>query len=181
MDIQERRKFYQSIYFYELDMRDKIYMKSRLPVAILVVMIPVNIFLIKGIYTASGFVFSFSWFLGVLSLLLLGRLMYYIHRGIVGWEYSVVPLEKIEEYFDALKTHYEEYYKTYYKEHSIPTDKQEPIKIARRTFEKNLVEQFLEFSLTNQRNNQERSACITRFFKLLPFYFLVLVILYFIS
>ena len=72
MNITEKRKFYERVYFYELDKREQIYVRLRLPIAILTFMVPINFFLVTEVLEWKRFMtFGMSEVFTFISLFIL--------------------------------------------------------------------------------------------------------------
>ena len=174
MDIVERKKLYEKVYFYELDRRENIYIKLRLPVSILTFMAPVNFFLISKLLDLDlmslGAV-AITIAIAISSIFILGYLSYCIYRVLTGWEYHVIALEDFEKHYDTLVKYYKEYYS---KDHN----EQELELMAKEIFEKNLVQQLVKYAVHNRNINLARGNYIIKFIEMLPFYLLLLTLLY---
>lgn len=169
MNIQERRKFYENAYFYELDKQDKIYMRLRLPVTILVFVGPVHFFLIKEVFARAGFTFNTYSVLSMLSVIAFVYLLYCVCNGLRSRIYCRMPLDVLEEHCYQLKKYYEQY----------PNGTK-----AEDIFEENFVKEIIEATERNLNANQKRMSYIVKYFYVLPIYLFFLIItavLYFFS
>ena len=170
MDITERKKFYEKVYFHELDSRDRIHMKIRLPVTVLTFMGSINFFLITKVF-ALGSELSIKLVIPsiftILSILIFIYLVRCIYQVLIGWEYHKVSLKGFEGYYNQLTEHYKKYY-----------DEQKLASIVKETFEKSLAQQLMKYADHNLNINLAREAYLVRFIKILPFYSFVLILLY---
>ncbi|MBC6414514.1 MAG: hypothetical protein GDA45_06510 [Chromatiales bacterium] len=173
MDIKERREFYEKVYFYELDKPEKLYARLRLPLAILIFIIPINFFLISEVITSisDGSIISVVLIISISSLLILLYLLYCIYRMLTGWTYYEVSLKDFDEHYGRLI----EYYKKWSDE---DRDKQKAELMARETFEKDLTQQLVECTNHNQNLNLVRSAYIIKLIKILPYYTIFIALSY---
>ena len=175
MDITERKKFYEKVYFYELDRRDQIYMKLRLPITVLTFTASVNFFLITKLLASYIASHSTANIIGIaailLSILILIYLLRCIYRVLIGWVYNEISLQDFEKYYDKLVEHYESY-------DSENHNEQEAKLMAEEIIEKTLTRQLVEYAHHNRKINLARGNYIVKFIKALPFYLLLLALLY---
>ena len=174
MNITERKKFYEKLYFYELDSRDKIYMKIRLPITILTFMASINFFLIAKVFVLGSELsikLVMPSMFTILSVLILIYLLHCIYQALIGRTYHEVSFKDFEKYYNQLTEYYKKYYGKDY-------DEQKLALMADETFEKNLAQQLMEYADHNRNVNVERGGYLMRFIKILPFYSFVLILLY---
>ena len=168
MDITERRKFYERVYFFELDKRERIYTRLKLPITVLTYMASINFFLITEAITLifkNFVIFNMPNAFIVISLYVLIRLSHCIYKVLSGWIYNEVSPKDFDEYYDKLI----EYYKKYF---------DEDLSKVGKTLEKNLTRQLMEYANHNQNINLKRNAYIVKFIEILPYYSVVLVLFY---
>ena len=176
MDIKERKKFYEKVYFYELDRRDQIYGKLRLPITVLTFTTSVNFFLVTKLlvsyidpYNATNFILGAAVIL--LSISILTYLLHCIYRVLVGWEYNEVSLKDFEEYYDKLAEHYKKYNRENLNEQELKL-------MTEETFEKTLTQQLVECTDHNHKINIAKGNYILNFIEALPAYLFFLALLY---
>ena len=160
MDITEKRKFYERVYFFELDKRERIYTRLKLSITVLIFMASINFFLITEAITLilkmpyTFIVISLFVFIIVISLCILIYLWHCIYKAFSGWTYHEVSPKDFDEYFD------------------------EDLSKAEETFEKNLTRWLMKCADHNHNINLERNAYIVRFIRILPYYPAVLALFY---
>ena len=179
MDIKERKKFYEKVYFYELDRRDRIYTKLRLPITILTFMGSVNFFLITkllvsyiGPYNAINIILGITVIL--LSISMFIYLLRCIYHVLVGWVYHEVSLKDFEEYYDKLAEHYKKY-------NSENLNEQKLKLMIEEIFEKTLTQQLVRCTYHNHKVNIAKGKYILNFIEALPAYLFFLALLYAVS
>ncbi len=174
MDRTEKRKFYEKVYFYELEKREQIYVRLKLPIAILTFMVPINFFLIgKAVAFAweQSMIISIPSAFMIISSSILVYLLYCIYKVLTKWIYYEVSLKGFDEYYDRLT----EYYK---KDLDKYRNKQELELTVREIFEKDLTQQFMKYADYNHNINLARNAYIVRFIEVLPSYSIVITLFY---
>ena len=171
MDITERRKFYERVYFFELDKRERIYTRLKLSITVLIFMASINFFLITEAITLifkmpyTFIVISLFVFIIVISLCILIYLSHCIYKAFSGWTYHEVSPKDFDEYYGRLIEHYKEHFDG-------------DLSKAGEALEKNLTQQLMECADHNHNINLERNAYIIRFIRILPFYPVVLALFY---
>ena len=174
MNRTEKRKFYEKVYFYELEKREQIYSRLKLPIAILTFMAPVNFFLIgKAVAFAwqQSVIISIPNALTIVSLSILIYLSYCVYKVLNKQTYHEVSLRSFDEYYDRLM-------KCRKKDFDQGQNKQDLELTVREILEKNLTQQFMKYTDYNRNINLARIAYIVRFIQVLPSYSIVIALFY---
>ena len=171
MDITERQKFYEKVYFHELDQREKIYAKPNLLVLSLTSMAAINAVLIVIIFDLGSEASLMSIVLGIFSVLILICLLYCIYRALTGWVYHKIPLKGFEKHHNEMIEYYKEYYSEDHNEQKLEL-------MAKETFQENLTQQLMVCADHNSKINQKRNTYIIWFTQILLLYLAVLASLY---
>ena len=174
MNLKEKRKFYEKVYFFELDKRENIYTKLRLPIAILTFIGSFNLFLITETIPSISekfIILSVSNVFMVSSSFILIYLGYCIYNVLTDWTYHEVSPKDFDEHYDKLIRYYQ-------KDSGEEQDEQKSELIVREPFEKDLTRQLMECANYNHNINIERNAYIVRFIEVLPLYLVVLALFY---
>ena len=179
MYMTEKREFYERVYFHELNKQAQIYEKLRLPIAILILIVPVHFFAISEIWNNIKSVIDISDLynkimsdlftvivlpsLAVITIAILFFLVRFIYKALTTWTYYEASLEEFNEYYDRLINYYREY----------SNENQDPQKLELlvvETFEKDLTEQLMKCENHNREVNMARNAYIKYFMQTLPLY-----------
>lgn len=111
MDKKELIKFYEKLYFHEIEYRDKITARLQLPLAIYISFLSLFGFMVRNInFTCKiGYLTLFIFLLIVSSVLLIFGIFYFI-KAFYGHTYEFLPTaNKTEEYRKQLDLTYEDY------------------------------------------------------------------------
>ncbi len=174
MDRTEKRKFYEKVYFYELEKREQIYSRLKLPIAILTFMAPINFFLIgkaAALAWQQSIIISILNALIIVSLSILIYLSYCIYKVLTKWTYHEVSLRGFDEYYDRL-------IECCKRDFDQGRNKQDLELTVKKILEKNLTKQFMKYTDYNHNINVVRNAYIVRFIQVLPSYSIVIALFY---
>ena len=174
MDRTEKRKFYEKVYFYELEKREQIYARLKLPIAILTFMVPINFFLIgkaAAFAWQQSIIISIPNALIIISLSILIYLSYCVYKVLNKWTYHEVSLKSFDEYYDRLMEFRKRDFDQDRNKHDLELT-------VRKIFEKNLTQQFMKYTDYNHNINLARIAYIVRFIEVLPSYSIIIALFY---
>jgi hypothetical protein len=111
MDKKELFKFYEKLYFHEIEYRDKITARLQLPLAIYISFLSLLGFMVRNINFAckNGYLILFGFFFIASSALLVVGIIYFI-KAFYGHTYEFIPTANATEaYRKKLDSTYEEY------------------------------------------------------------------------
>lgn len=138
-------KFYEKLYFHEIEMREKLNDRIQIYLAIIAVLFSLIAFILKNVTKLefAGTGFSFIIILAV-DIIFLFIAIYYFIRSWYNYEYAFLPsANDTEEYRNLLI----ETYKGYNQAESL----------VENTLKEYIYKYYAECSSTNTRNNDQRS------------------------
>lgn len=137
---------YEKLYFNEIEMREKLYARSQLPLAVLVVLVGLVIYVFKNMslnqYDTLSLIF-FTFFLAALVALVFA--VYCFVRSWHGYKYKFLPsTSELEAYRKKIYNLYSPY--------------PERETWVSETMQDTLIEYYTDYTAVNEVNNEKRSA-----------------------
>lgn len=147
MDINSRRELYEKIYYYELDQREKLESRLKIPMTIFAIEFSMALFLFNKIIVIKNFSpDEFFWVIytgGCVSLIIS---IFFFIKSWYGYKYKLIPTSiDIENYYRDTKEHY----------YKIDTDKFESW--TNEAFQEYLLESYRNYGAYNTINNDRKS------------------------
>lgn len=145
MNTNELSKFYEKLYFHEIDMREHLTSRLQIPLAILVVLIGFLAYMLKNL-SYETWTLPFSLFVAfyVLSIIFTLLALIFLVKSWIGFEYSFLPSAKETEGYrnDLIET-----YKGF----------EESSQLVDKYLGRYLYDYFVDCSSINTANNDKRS------------------------
>lgn len=152
MNLEERIDFYEKLYFHELDVKEKLDSKLKMPLTIFAVVFTMAIFLLNQIFVEKSFIASaIFWLSYTTGWFSLGFSIVYFVKSWYGYNYKMLPIaSRIEEYYLELKNFYEE------------MNKKESKQWHEEAFDEYLLTMFKSYSSHNTVNNDRKNFFLYR-------------------
>ncbi|MCY7297057.1 hypothetical protein [Alteromonas sp. a30] len=147
MNTTERREFYEKLYFHELEVREKLEGRLKLPMTIFAIVTAMVLFLFNEIIVKKSFEPD-AFFLtiyggGVVALVVF---IFFFVKSWYGYTYKMVPnAVVIENYFQEISEHYNE------------VDAEHAETWSKEAFEEYLLSTFRDYAAHNTVNNDRKS------------------------
>jgi|TARA_R100001129_G_scaffold66309_2_gene45282 hypothetical protein len=152
MDVEERRGFYEKLYFHELEVRDKIEGRLKLPMASFVITSGMAVYLYNSLLnTCLGADNNLLSGLYLGGLLFLAISIYFFIRAWFGYTYKMIP-DTV-----SLENYYQEILEKYSK--ASPSD---AIDWTSEAFSEYLLTTFRDYSAHNTVNNDKKAHYLHR-------------------
>lgn len=149
MDEKERFGFYEKIYFYELDRKEKLISRLNLPLAMLVAVVSFLSYMLNKAPTthdgASG-VFFWIFYLSTIITLLLGARYFWSSWQLKDYDKGLPTLAELDRYRIEAEKHFKQYGEN-------PDD-------AETYFRSVIQNYYIEGSTTNTANNDKRATLL---------------------
>ena len=147
MNIKERREFYEKIYFHELDVREKLENRLKLPMTMFAIVSTMAIFLFNDIIVRNFFepeaLFLTVYFSAIISTILS---IFFFIKSWYGYIYKMIPNTiTLENYFQEINISYKE------------IDNEHAEEWTNEAFEEYLLSTFKDYAAHNTINNDRKS------------------------
>ncbi len=152
MNRVDRRKFYEKLYFHELEVRDKVENRLKLPFSIFAIVFTLAVFLFNEVLVKKSVtVDAFFWTVYLGALLALVFAVGFFIVSWYGYTYKMLPTASdVEAYYGQILTDYQ---------------KVSPHKArawAKEAFDDYLMETFKTYATHNTRNNDRKAFYLHR-------------------
>lgn len=152
MKQDERRKFYERLYYHELEVRDKVENRLKLPFSIFAIVFTLAVFLFNEVLVKKSVpVDTFFWTVYLCALVALGLAVSFFVVSWYGYTYKMLPTASdIETYYEQILTEYQE------------VSPHQASAWAKEAFEDFLLDTFKTYATHNTRNNDRKAFYLHR-------------------
>tara|TARA_R110001583_G_scaffold187532_1_gene348927 strand:- start:2916 stop:3644 length:729 start_codon:yes stop_codon:yes gene_type:complete len=168
MNLKERSDFYEKIYFYDLDLRDKLEGRLKIPMTLFALLTAMMVYLINEAVVKKSFIpsisFYFLFFTACLSFLIS---VFYFIKSWYGYKYKLIPNSVVlENYFIDIQNHYKKIeFENHFLDIQKPytkTDETQPSEWTKEAFQVYLLNSFRDYGSHNTVNNDKKSFNLHR-------------------
>tara|TARA_R110001583_G_scaffold177935_1_gene333586 strand:- start:276 stop:803 length:528 start_codon:yes stop_codon:yes gene_type:complete len=147
MDMKDRKGFYEKIYFHEIDVRDKLEGRLKLPMTVFAVLIAMALFLFNDSIKEKTCELSFIFITIYTNACLIFILsVFFFIKSWYGYTYKMIPNAI------AIENYYQEIYESY-----LSQDENEAVAWTNEAFEEYLLTTFRDYAAFNTVNNDKKS------------------------
>ncbi len=168
MDKKQRQEFYERRYFHELDAREKIEGRVKIPMTMFVIVFGLIGYIAKETVLKSNLDFDFSfWLLSGFATATFILSVFFFFKTIYGYHYSLLPTPAdLEKYFEDTVTKY------------CKTDRGKARYWASEAFDEYLFSCYVSYTTQNTKNNDAKALNLVHCIGFLIFSFLFICMAY---